>query len=242
MAGERREQVDVLPAADDWEGWAAFFEERSPAEVLRWAVERFAPDLALACSFGAEDVALVDMLAGVWPGARVFYLDTDLFFPETYRVRDRVAERYDVNLIGVRPLLTVAAQEAVHGPELWRRDPDLCCRLRKVEPLERVFGALGLRAWITGIRRDQAPTRRHARVVEWDGRFGLVKVNPLVRWSWDEVWSYIREHDVPYNELHDRGYPSIGCAPCTRAVRPGEDPRAGRWAGLAKTECGLHGS
>lgn len=240
MAGEVRETVGV--AQEDWARWGEVLEERPAQEVLQWAVERFAPDLALACSFGAEDVVLVDMLSSLWPGARVFYLDTELFFPETYAVRDRVAERYDVNLIGVRPLLSVEAQAVIHGPELWKSDPDLCCRLRKVEPLERVFGALGLKAWITGIRREQAPTRRNAQVVEWDSRFGLVKVNPLARWTWGEVWDYIRRNGVPYNELHDRGYPSIGCAPCTRPVRPGEDPRAGRWAGFNKTECGLHGS
>lgn len=212
---------------------------RPPQDVLRWALETFGPDgIALACSFGAEDVVLVDMASRIRPGVRVFYLDTDLLFPETYETRDRVAARYDVRLERVRPALSLAEQAGRHGDALWARDPDTCCRVRKVEPLRGVLA--GLEAWVTGIRREQSPTRASAAEVEWDHRFGLVKVNPLARWTWDEVWGYIRAHDVPYNPLHDRGYPSIGCMPCTRPVRPGEDPRAGRWPGFAKTECGLH--
>lgn len=213
--------------------------ERPPQDVLRWALETFGPDeIALACSFGAEDVVLVDMASRIRPGVRVFYLDTDLLFPETYETRDRVAARYDVRMEQVRPVLSLAAQAERYGEALWARNPDECCRLRKVEPLR---GALaGLRAWVTGIRREQSPTRAGALEVEWDQGFGVVKVNPLVRWTWDEVWGYIRAHDVPYNPLHDRSYPSIGCVPCTRPVRPGEDFRAGRWSGFAKMECGLH--
>lgn len=215
------------------------FEGRPPQEVLAWALARYAPDIALACSFGAEDVALCDMVARIKPDARVFYLDTELLFPETYQVRDRIASRYPrLQIVGYRPHLSVEGQAIIHGAALWQRDPDRCCQMRKVEPLQHALA--GLRAWITGIRRDQAPTRRNARVVENDERFGLVKVNPLVAWSSDQVWEYIRRHDVPYNPLHDQGYPSIGCYPCTRAVKPGEDPRAGRWSGFAKTECGLH--
>lgn len=224
-----------------WDRVAAELEGRRPEEVLAWAVERFFPDIALACSFGAEDVALVHMLVRIRPDVKVFYLDTGLFFPETYEVRDRLQERYGIDFVRVAPSLSLEEQARRHGEALWRRDPDLCCRLRKVQPLERALGDLGLAAWITGIRREQAPTRANARVVEWDSRFGLVKVNPLVRWTHRDVWEYITAHGVPYNVLHDRGYPSIGCAPCTRPVAPGEDPRAGRWAGFAKTECGLHG-
>lgn len=222
--------------------WGERLEGAPLEDVLAWAVARFHPRLALACSFGAEDVVLVDALARVRPGARVFYLDTGLFFPETYAVRDRLAARYPITLIRVTPALSLEEQERQHGPELWRRDPDACCRLRKVAPLTQALASLGLQAWITGIRREQAPTRARARVVEWDGRFGLVKFNPLAAWTGEQVWDYIRTRNVPYNELHDRGYPSIGCAPCTRPVAPGEDPRAGRWAGFAKTECGLHGT
>lgn len=214
------------------------FEEKEPQDILAWALEAFHPDIALACSFGAEDVALVDMMSRIKPGARVFYLDTDLFFPETYDVRDRLLERYQIEVVRYASPLSLEEQEGKYGAELWRRDPDLCCRLRKVEPLKEAL--TGLKAWITGIRREQAPTRANARVVEWDAKFGLVKVNPLARWKWSQVWDYIVKNKVPYNVLHDRGYPSIGCAPCTRPVQPGEDLRAGRWSGFAKTECGLH--
>jgi phosphoadenosine phosphosulfate reductase len=214
------------------------FEQKTPQDVLRWGIEHFRGGLTLACSFGAEDVALVDMLARLDPTVPVFYLDTDYLFPETLEVRDRIVARYGVEVVAVEPQLTIAEQAALHGPDLFARQPDLCCRIRKVEPLRRHLGAY--QAWITGIRRDQAPTRAGAGLVEWDKVFGLVKLNPLARWRWEDVWAYIRAHDVPYNVLHDRNYPSIGCMPCTREVKPGEDPRAGRWANFAKKECGLH--
>lgn len=228
-----------VPVLDEIQEAAAFFEDRRPQEVLAWALERYQGGIALACSFGAEDVALVDMVSRIRPDTKIFYLDTDLFFPETYAVRDRLLERYNAGLVRFSPASSLAEQESEHGPELWRQNPDLCCRIRKMEPLARALGDLD--AWVTGIRRDQAPTRANARVVEWDAKFSLVKINPLVRWTWQDVWDYIKENDVPYNELHDRGYPSIGCAPCTRQVKQGEDPRAGRWSGFNKTECGLHG-
>lgn len=145
-----------------------------------------------------------------------------------------------MRIIRVEPVVSLDEQAAAYGPALWSREPDRCCALRKVEPLRRFLQ--GYRAWITGLRRQQSPTRAGTRPVEWDQRFGLVKVNPLFRWSRDEVWRYIRDHDVPYNPLHDRGYPSIGCWPCTTPVAPGEDERAGRWRGFHKTECGLHGA
>lgn len=215
------------------------FADKTPQDLLRWALNTFAPDeIALACSFGAEDVVLVDMAARIRPGIQVFYLDTGLLFPETYATRDRIAERYPVRLVRYSPLISVAEQAERHGEALWSRNPDLCCAIRKVEPLRRALA--GLQAWITGIRREQAPTRASAGLVEWDARFGLVKINPLAGWRWDQVWHYIREHAVPYNPLHDQNYPSIGCTHCTRPVRPGEDLRAGRWSGFQKTECGLH--
>lgn len=218
---------------------AGQFEDREPEAVLRWAFATFGPDaVALACSFGAEDVVLVDMMARIQPGARVFYLDTGLLFPETYATRDRVAAHYPVRLERYASEISLEDQAAQYGDALWSRDPDLCCALRKVEPLRQALA--GLKAWITGIRREQAPTRAGARVVEWDRKFGLVKINPLVSWTWRQVWDYILAHGVPYNPLHDQGYPSIGCIHCTRPVRPGEDLRAGRWSGFAKTECGLH--
>jgi phosphoadenosine phosphosulfate reductase len=214
------------------------FETRTPQEVVRWGIENFRGGLTLACSFGAEDVVLADMLARIDPTVPLFYLDTDYLFPETIEVRDRIVARYGVAAVAVKPLLTIAEQEEKHGRDLFGSQPDLCCRIRKVEPLRRHLG--GFRAWITGIRRDQAPTRANAGLVEWDKVFNLVKLNPLARWTWDDVWAYIRAHDVPYNVLHDNHYPSIGCQPCTRQVMPGEDMRAGRWANFAKKECGLH--
>lgn len=217
--------------------WNEAYLGKTPQEILQFALEKF-ERIAFACSFGAEDVALVDMIVKIKPDTAIFYLDTDVLFPETYEVIEKIKERYSPNLIRYRPLLSLEEQEQQYGPRLWARDPNACCNLRKVEPLQRALASLD--AWITGIRREQAPTRAHAGVIEVDAKFGLVKVNPLALWKNEDVWNYIRAHQVPYNVLHDQGYPSIGCSHCTRAVKPGEDPRAGRWSGFAKTECGLH--
>lgn len=216
---------------------AEAFEEATPETVIRWAVDTF-PNITFACSFGAEDVVLVDMLQKISPRTDIFYLDTDFHFRETYETRDRIADKYGLTFVQVKPLLTPEEQAAEHGDELWKRDPNACCNIRKVEPLTRILGQY--EAWITGIRRDQAPTRANAKKVEYDTKFGLVKFNPIAAWTSDDVWAYIREHDLIYNPLHDQNYPSIGCEYCTRPVMPGEDPRAGRWAGSEKTECGLH--
>jgi phosphoadenosine phosphosulfate reductase len=213
------------------------FEHASPETVIEWAVGAF-PNITFACSFGAEDVVLVDMLQKISPKSDIFYLDTDFHFKETYETRDRMAAKYGLEFVQVKPLITPEEQAAEHGAELWARDPNACCNIRKVEPLTRILGQYD--AWITGIRRDQAPTRANAKKVEYDTKFGLVKFNPLAAWTSEDVWNYIREHDIIYNPLHDRNYPSIGCEYCTRPVMPGEDPRAGRWSGNDKTECGLH--
>jgi len=213
------------------------YEHAPIEELLGFAVDTF-PNIVLACSFGAEDVALVHMLQKVRPGTDIFYLDTDFHFKETYETRDKLAEKYGINFVQVKPKLTPEEQAAQHGDELWKKDPNLCCNIRKVDPLTDVLGRY--EAWITGIRRDQAPTRANAKKVEYDVKFGLVKFNPIANWTSEDVWNYIRENDVPYNPLHDQNYPSIGCEHCTRQVMPGEDPRAGRWAGTEKTECGLH--
>lgn len=210
---------------------------KTPQEILQLATDLF-DNLALACSFGAEDVALVDMIVKIKPDAKIFYLDTDVLFPETYEVRDAILQRYGANLVRYSPLLTLEEQAEQQGDNLWATDANACCNIRKVEPLQRVLGTLD--AWVTGIRRDQAPTRANAGVIEVDNKFNLIKFNPLALWSWEDVWAYIRAQEVPYNKLHDQNYPSIGCIHCTRAVAPGEDPRAGRWAGNEKTECGLH--
>jgi len=207
-------------------------------QILAWGVEHFGTSLAIASSFGAEDVVLIDLAVRTCGRIRVFTLDTDFLFPETYALIDRIEARYGITVERCRSALTPLAQESQHGAALWASRPDLCCNLRKVEPLERKLHELG--AWVTGLRRDQAPTRASAKKIEWDARFGLVKLNPLADWTWQRVWQSIHDHGVPYNPLHDSGFPSIGCTHCTRAVAPGEDPRAGRWAGTTKTECGLH--
>ncbi len=219
------------------------FEAKSPQDVLGYAIETYHPKIVLACSFGAEDVVLVDMVHRINPSVPMFYLDTDFLFPETYATRDRVIEQYGLKptqVLQVKSLLAPQKQAASYGDALWTSNPDQCCQLRKVEPLTRVLQ--GYDAWITGIRRDQAPSRADAGLVEWDQKFRLVKVNPLARWSWADVWTYIKIYEVPYNPLHDQNYPSIGCTHCTKPVMPGQDPRSGRWQGSAKTECGLHKS
>jgi phosphoadenosine phosphosulfate reductase len=168
----------------------------------------------------------------------VFTLDTDFLFAETYELIDKIEQKYGIRVERVKSLFTPEQQAAQVAPKLWTIDPNQCCSLRKVEPLKAKLASLS--AWVTGIRRDQAPTRANAKKIEWDKSFGLVKCNPLADWTWENVWEYVREHNVPYNPLHEQNYPSIGCVQCTRQVQAGEDPRAGRWSGFAKKECGLH--
>ncbi len=213
-------------------------ESWSPEKILQWAFTTFGNQVAISSAFGAEGMVLIDIASRSRSAFRVFTLDTEFLFPETYNLMDRIEERYGITIERVYSLLSPEEQERVHGASLWSRDPDQCCNLRKVEPLRRKLGELS--AWITSIRRDQTAARAGARKIEWDTKFGLVKINPIADWNSKQVWQYIRQHDVPYNELHDQSYPSIGCTHCTRAIRPGEDARAGRWAGFAKTECGLH--
>ena len=210
----------------------------SAQEVLGWALEQFQSDVALASGFGAEGMVMIDMASRLRRDVRVFTLDTGFLFPETYALIDRVEKRYGVEVERCQAQLSPQEQAEAYGEALWARQPDVCCSIRKIEPLGAKLEKL--RAWITAIRRDQTAARAHAGKVEWDGKFGLLKINPLADWTWDQVWEYIRSRDVPYNPLHDRNYPSIGCTHCTRPVKPGEDLRAGRWSGFAKTECGLH--
>ncbi|CAN7747970.1 phosphoadenylyl-sulfate reductase [Paenibacillus sp. LjRoot153] len=213
------------------------FENQSPEAILKLAVETFG-SLTLACSFGAEDVVLVDMLQKINPNVDIFYLDTNVHFDETYETKDRLEKHYGTKFIQVLPKLTLEEQAEKFGDELWKSDANQCCNIRKVDPLTDILKNYD--AWITGIRRDQAPTRANAKKVEYDVKFGLIKFNPLANWTSEDVWQYIRDNDVIYNPLHDRNYPSIGCTHCTRQVAEGEDPRAGRWASIEKTECGLH--
>jgi phosphoadenosine phosphosulfate reductase len=210
----------------------------SASRVLSWAFAAYGDRVAISSAFGAEGMALIDMASRVQKDFRVFTIDTEFLFPETYSLMDRIEQTYEIKIERSFPLLSPKEQEQVHGAALWTRDPDRCCNLRKVEPLRRKLS--GLDAWITSIRRDQTTFRRSARKIEWDEKFGLVKVNPVADWTSKQVWHYLHQHSVPYNSLHDRNYPSIGCTHCTRAIQPGENPRAGRWAGVNKTECGLH--
>ena len=212
-------------------------EHETPEAVIQWAIERF-PNITFACSFGAEDVVLVDMVQKISPKTDIFYLDTDFHFKETYETRDRLEQHYGLKFVQVKPAITPEEQAEKHGEALWKSEPTACCNIRKVEPLTRILG--NYEAWITGIRRDQAPTRANAKKIEYDTKFGLVKFNPIAHWTSDDVWEYIRTNNIYYNPLHDQDYPSIGCEHCTRQVKAGEDPRAGRWSGFEKTECGLH--
>jgi phosphoadenosine phosphosulfate reductase len=214
------------------------FESEPPQAVLRWAFAEFGADVALATGFGAEGCVLIDMVARITKGARIFYLDTDLLFPETYALLEQLEARYGIRFERRATRLSLSEQAAEYGEQLWEHQPDLCCQLRKVEPLQEVL--TGLRAWITAIRRDQTYARANASIVGRDRKFGLIKINPLATWSIKEVWDYLKQYNVHYNPLYDHGYSSIGCAPCTTLVQIGEDPRAGRWRGMTKTECGLH--
>jgi phosphoadenosine phosphosulfate reductase len=222
----------------DLEAQAAELETAHPEAVLRWAVDEFGRDIALATGFGAEGCVLVAMLSTISRDTRIFYLDTDLLFPETYALRDQLAAQYGVRFERRTTTLSLDNQAFEHGERLWERQPNLCCQLRKVEPLKDVLS--GLSAWVTAIRRDQSSERAGIRVVERDEKYGVIKINPLAGWSAIDVWKYIVKNDVPYNPLHDRGYPSIGCMPCTTPVQFGETTRAGRWRGTEKTECGIH--
>jgi phosphoadenosine phosphosulfate reductase len=220
------EQVKVL--AERWK----------PEQVLGWAFATYGDNIAMATGFGVEGMALLDIAFGVNADVKVFTGDTEFLFPETYDLIDRVEARYGIKVERLYSELTPEEQERAYGNALWARDPDQCCSLRKVEPLRRKLASLD--AWVTAIRRDQTSERASVRKVDWDEKFNLVKISPLADWTREAIWSYVVKHDVPYNPLHDRNYPSIGCTHCTRAVQPGEDPRAGRWAGFRKTECGLH--
>ncbi len=212
-------------------------EDWSPERILSWAAS-LSPRVAFSTGFGAEGCALVYLIASARLPIDVFTLDTGVLFPETYALWHELQEKYGITIRAVRPRHTIDEQAARLGPALWERDPDACCRLRKVEPLREALQDVDV--WISAIRRDQTTDRASAPVAERDDRYGLIKVNPLVRWTTKDVWRFLHANRVPYNPLHDAGYPSIGCRPCTTPVAAGEDPRAGRWRGHQKNECGLH--
>jgi phosphoadenosine phosphosulfate reductase len=228
-------------ALDDreWLDWQnRNLEYATAEEILTWAVERYFPRFTLATALGPESCVIISMLAKIEPRVYVFNIDTGYQFPQTLELCQRLQDKYGIAIHFQRPELSVAEYEAVHGGPLYLVNPDQCCYDRKVAVLHRI--AQDFDAWASGIRREQSPYRANTPIVRWDEKFGLVKVSPLATWTKEDVWRRIFQEKIPYNPLHDRGYPSIGCWPCTRAVGEGEAERAGRWSHTAKTECGLH--
>ena len=213
-------------------------ETASPEEIVRWAVATYFPKLTMATAFGPEGCVIIYYLSRIEPRVHVFNLDTGYQFKETLALRDEIARRYGIEVELKQPDTTIEQYEASHGGPLYQTKPDQCCFDRKVTVLRKA--AIGFNAWMSGIRRDQSSDRAKAPIVGWDKKFGLVKVSPLANWTKKDIWNLITKENIPYNPLHDQGYTSIGCWPCTRAVMFGEDERAGRWSGTAKTECGLH--
>jgi phosphoadenosine phosphosulfate reductase len=213
-------------------------ETATPQDILRWAVGRFGDRFTMATAFGPEGMTIIHMLAEFSPRTPIFNLDTGYQFKETLELRDRILERYGIDVELKRPALTVEEYEKINGGPVYKTDPNRCCGDRKLAVLREA--ARGMHAWASAIRRDQSPDRALAPIVGWDKKFQLVKVSPLANWTKKDVWNLILKENIPYNPLHDQGYPSVGCWPCTRATLFGEDERAGRWSGTAKTECGLH--
>ena len=238
-AGSRSMQLELTPELQaELSARSAELETATPQEILKWATDRFAPRFTMATAFGPEGMVLIHMLAEIAPATPIFNLDTGYQFRETLELRERVKDRYGIAVEMKRAEQTVDEYEAANGGPVYKTNPDKCCADRKLAVLTR--SVVGMHAWASAIRRDQSPDRAKAPIVGWDKKFSLVKVSPLANWTKKEVWKLITDHDIPYNPLHDQGYPSIGCWPCTRAVMFGEDERAGRWSGFKKTECGLH--
>lgn len=215
------------------------FEQGYPQDVLRWAAKTFGEKLAVVTSFQPTGIVTLHMLSEIAPRTAVLTLDTGLLFPETYTLMDDLEKRLNLNLNRVRPAQTVDEQAAAYGPALWERDPDQCCNLRKTVPLGKAL--TGYDAWITGLRRDQSEGRSNTPIISWDKKYEKVKISPFATWTDEMIWLYLTAHELPYNVLHDRNYPSIGCVPCTQPVDPNStDKRAGRWINRDKTECGIH--
>lgn len=214
------------------------FETASPQDILRWAAEEYGEKLVVVTSFQPTGIVTLHMLSEIAPQTQILTLDTGLLFPETYALVDDLETRLNLNLHRLTPELTVQQQAEKYGDNLWERDPDHCCNMRKTLPLKAALS--GYEAWITGLRRDQSPQRANTPIISIDSRYDMVKLCPFANWTEDMMWTYINAYELPYNELHDNGYPTIGCYPCTRAVLDGSDPRSGRWANHTKTECGIH--
>lgn len=233
-------------AADDFLDWTKIvfgrlsnrFDHAATKDLMTWAIETFSDGLSIGTSFGASGIVLMDITLKLHPDVDIFYIDTGYFFPETLQLLRRLESHYQRTFRRVSTQLSIAEQEKRYGPRLYSNDPDLCCHLRKVLPM--TYALTDSTAWATAVRRDQAPSRRNTPLVQWSERHNVVKIAPLAHWTESDVWDYIHEHHLPYNVLHDQNYPSIGCFPCTRAVQPGEDLRAGRWADVTKVECGIH--
>ncbi len=208
-------------------------------DVLKWAFHEYGNDIVYACSFGIEGIVLIDLIYKVKRDAHILFLDTGLHFQETYKLIDKVQQRYpELKIEMLKPELTLSQQADVHGEELWKTEPNRCCYLRKVEPLENALSRYP--AWISGIRREQSKSRQQTNYINKDEKFQSIKVCPLIYWKIDEIWMYVKLHQLDYNVLHDQGYPSIGCAVCTLPASDPNDPRSGRWTNFDKTECGIH--
>ncbi len=212
---------------------------KAALEVLQWSYAKYGEDIIYACSFGIEGIVLIDLISKVKPDATIVFLDTDVHFKETFETIDRVKEKYpQLNVIMQKPVLTLAQQAAQYGDELWKSNPNKCCDIRKIKPLHEALA--GAKAWISGLRREQSATRQNTNFINRDDKFKSIKICPLIHWTWKDVWRYVSKHDLPYNPLHDRGYPSIGCEHCTKPAFTMDDLRSGRWKDSGKTECGLH--
>ena len=207
--------------------------------VLQWSYQHYGKDIVYSSSFGIEGIVLIDLISKVQPDAQIVFLDTDVHFRETYETIDRVREKYpSLHIVLKKPAITLEQQKEQFGDKLWERNPNQCCQIRKLDPLNEVL--TGSKAWISGLRRDQSETRKNVEFINKDNRFHSIKICPLIHWTWKDVWRYVSKHELTYNPLHDQGYPSIGCEYCTKPVFSMEDLRAGRWQGMTKTECGLH--
>ncbi|MDX8365818.1 phosphoadenylyl-sulfate reductase [Cytobacillus sp. IB215665] len=210
-------------------------------DVLKWAYKEYKDEIVYACSFGAEGMVLIDLINKVNKTAKIVFLDTDVHFKETYELIDKVKEKYPtLQIMLQKPELTLKEQAEQHGDELWKTNPNQCCNIRKILPLQKALK--GNLAWISGLRREQSQSRSHTNFINKDDKFQSIKICPLIHWSWEDIWNYIRFFNLPYNRLHDQGYPSIGCEYCTLPTGDDKDSRSGRWANSSKTECGLHQS
>src|SRR5690625_853434 len=207
--------------------------------VIKWAFKEYKDRILYACSFGAEGIVLIDVIAKINPRAKIIFLDTDLHFKETYSLIEKVKQKYpELNIVMTKPLLTLEQQAKSYGDKLWERQPNVCCQIRKVKPLEQELAHVD--AWFSGLRREQGGGRENTEYINLDQKFKRVKICPLITWTWEDIWNYIKLNNLPYNELHDNHYPSIGCEMCTLPVKANADPRSGRWANFDKRECGMH--